>query len=242
MSIRLRFLGVGSSGQTGLGHASAVVESAEGNLLIDCGPGVLQSYLSQYGALPESLFITHCHFDHVGDFENLFIRAWFSQEPTVRPQLFVPAAIIPLMQKRVACYPNVLAEGGVNFWDAFRLVPVDDFFYWKGFRFLVHEVRHHAPKSAYGLHLPEAFFFTGDTRPIPEVLNHAIGSKEMIFHDCGVEANPSHTGIDDLTREYSPELVDRMRFYHYAKEADVEAFEHENLMVVKSGEVFDFSF
>lgn len=43
---------------------------------------------------------------------------------------------------------------------------------------------------------------------------------ELIAHDCGVHGNPSHTGVDDLEREYPQDLLSRMLLYHYASDAD----------------------
>jgi len=39
-------------------------------------------------------------------------------------------------------------------------------------------------------------------RPIPEVLRQYAQTGELIAHDCGLTGNPSHSGIDDLEREY----------------------------------------
>ncbi|WP_370978772.1 MBL fold metallo-hydrolase [Agaribacterium sp. ZY112] len=233
----LRFLGVGDASQQGLGHASACVELGDQKLLIDLGPGVLQQYFDFYGALPEALFITHCHLDHIADFEKLFIKAWFSNK---RPLVFVPASIVALLHKRIGSYPGALAEGGVNFWQAFQLIPVADSFEFAGVEFQVLPVRHHQPQTAYGLYLPNKFFYTGDTRPIPEVLQHQVDGSCCIFHDCSVIGNPSHTGIDDLRREYSEALIQRMYLYHYNHAEQRALFEAQQLCCVSPGQAFSF--
>jgi hypothetical protein len=81
-------------------------------------------------------------------------------------------------------------------------------------------VRHHWPETAYGLRLQGALTWSGDTRPIPEMLARFASDNELIAHDCGLHGNPSHTGVDDLEREYSAELQARMMLYHYASVAD----------------------
>lgn len=242
MKIRLTFLGVGGATQQDLGHAAAVIEVGERRMLIDCGPGTIKAFRQRYNAMPDALFITHCHLDHVGDFENLFIQSWFHQPERVQPKVYVPATIIALLNERVGSYPAVLAEGGVNFWDAFHLIAVGKSFIFDGIDFNVLQVRHHAPQTAYGLQLPDVFFYTGDTRPIPEVLEHQLGGKETIFHDCGVLANPSHTGIEDIEREYAPALIERMIFYHYGSSKDAAIFARHNLTIARQGESFDFEF
>lgn len=238
--VLLTFLGVGGASQEGLGHASAVVEIDHRRLLIDCGPGTVRLFRARFNTLPDAIFLTHCHLDHIGDFENLFIKSWFSDSKR-RIKIFVPASLIVLLNQRVATYPSVLAEGGVNFWDAFQLIPVADDFIFNDFRFQVLPVRHHAPGSAFGLRLPEAFFYTGDTRPVPEVLQHSLSDTETIFHDCSVVGNPSHTGIDDLQREYPQAIIQRIYCYHYYTEHEVQAFEKAGLHVVKQNQQFTFS-
>lgn len=239
--VMVSFLGVGSAGQVGLGHASAVVGLANFTLLIDCGPGTLLRFRERYNTLPDAVFITHCHLDHIGDFEGLFIQSWFHQPERHQPKLFVPTSIIPLLHERVATYPNVLAEGGVNFWDAFQLIPVSREFIFADTKFEVLPVRHHAPNTAFGLRLPNAFFYTGDTRPIPEVISHQLSDQEIIFHDCGVIGNPSHTGIEDVLSEYPKDVRERMHCYHYGNEVDRETFKKNQLNVISPGDTFHFN-
>ena len=235
----LRFLGVGNAAAVELGSASVVLErDGKPLLLVDCGQEALTAYLGRYNDAPPALFITHTHLDHVAGFERLFVKAWFD-EPRRAPKLFVPASVIPLLHQRVGSYPNALAEGGVNFWDAFQVIPVGDHFWLDGLRFEVFEVRHHAPRSAYGLRLSGSFVFTGDTRPIPEVL--AGFDEPLIAHDCALSGNPSHSGIDDLEREYPRELLDRLLLYHYASAVDGERLRERGYAVAAAGQGYDLS-
>jgi hypothetical protein len=97
-------------------------------------------------------------------------------------------------------------------------------------------VRHHWPETAYGLRLKGAVTWSGDTRPIPEMLARYADDNELIAHDCGLHGNPSHTGVDDLEREYTAELQARMMLYHYASEADGEALRQRGHRVALPGE------
>lgn len=235
----LRFLGVGNATAVELGSASVVLErDGQPLLLVDCGQEALTAYLARYAAVPPALFITHTHLDHVAGFERLFVKAWFNQ-PRRMPKLFVPASVIPLLHQRVGSHPNALAEGGVNFWDAFQVIPVGDHFWLEGLRLETFEVRHHAPRSAYGLRLPGSFVFTGDTRPIPEVL--ARFDEPLVAHDCALAGNPSHSGIDDLERDYPRELLDRLLLYHYGSAADGDALAARGYRVAKAGEAYALS-
>ena len=237
MNWSLHFLGTGAAHAVELGSSAAVLERAgEPLLLIDCGPDTLDRYQAAYGGLPRALYITHTHMDHVGGLERLFTRLWFDQALRGRTQMFVHAALLPWLQTRVADYPGVLAEGGVNYWEAFRLVPCSRGFWLDGLWFDVFPTRHHRPNTSFGLALAGSFAFTGDTRPIPEVLAHYAGSGELIAHDCGLHGNPSHTGIEDIEREYPAELRARLRLYHYGSVADGAALVARGYPIAMAGD------
>ncbi|MFC5743464.1 MBL fold metallo-hydrolase [Dyella tabacisoli] len=221
MNWTLHFLGVGAAHAVELGSSAAVLErDGEPVLLIDCGPDTLDRYLAAYGVPPRALYITHTHMDHVAGLERLFFRLWFDERLRGQTRLFAHAGLISLLQGRVADYPNVLAEGGVNFWEAFRLIPCHRGFWLDELWFDVFATRHHMPGTSYGIALAGSFAYTGDTRPIPEMLARHAGGTEVIAHDCGLVGNPSHTGIDDVEREYPAPLRSRLRLYHYGSAAD----------------------
>jgi len=237
MNWSLHFLGVGAAHAVELG-SSAVVLERDGKplLLIDCGPDTLDRYLAAYGEPPRALYVTHTHMDHIGGMERLFFRLWFDEQWRGRTQVFVHAGVLPWLQARVADYPNVLAEGGVNFWEAFRLVPCTRGFWLDGLWFDVFGTRHHREGTSYGVALAGSFAYTGDTRPIPEVLARVADGAELIAHDCGLVGNPSHTGIDDIEREYPPQWRPRLRLYHYGSEADGQALAARGYTIARTGE------
>jgi len=238
MNWSLRFLGVGSAQAPELGSACGVLErGGEPFLMIDCGTEALSAYLERYGAAPRAIYITHTHMDHVGGLERLFYKIYFDAELRGSVRLYVHAALVPYLQARIADYPAVIAEGGANFWDAFHLVPVGDHFWHDGVRLEVFPTRHHWPDTSFGLRLGGAMAWTGDTRPIPEQLARAADAGELVFHDCALHGNPSHSGIEDLEREYPPELLARCRLYHYASAADGEVLEARGHRIVRAGDV-----
>ncbi|KAB2897643.1 MAG: MBL fold metallo-hydrolase [Dokdonella sp.] len=237
MRLVLRFLGVGGAQSPELGSACGVLErDGEPLLMIDCGPEALGAYLDHYGQVPRALYITHTHMDHVGGLERLFYRSWFQERQHGPLRLYAHANLVPLLQARVADFPEPLAEGGANFWDAFQLVPCSRGFWHAGQWFDVFATRHHAPGTSFGLALAGAVAWTGDTRPIPEMLARFAGQGELIAHDCSLHGNPSHAGTDDLSREYPPALRERLLLYHYASEAEACAMEAAGWRVARRGD------
>lgn len=237
MTWSLNFLGTGAAHAVELGNSAAVLErDGAPLLLIDCGPDALPRYLDAYGEPPAALFITHLHMDHVGGLEGLFQRLWFDEARRGRTRLYVHAALMPMLQSRVADYPGALAEGGVNFWEAFRLLPCSRGFWHAGYWFEVFATRHHRPATSYGLALPGSFAWTGDTRPIPEMLEAHAGGRELVAHDCGLVGNPSHTGIDDILREYPESLHRRLLLYHYGSATEGEVLEAKGFRIARPGQ------
>ena len=237
MNWYLHFLGTGAAHAVELGSSSAVVER-DGTplLLIDCGPDTLDRYMASYGELPRALYITHTHMDHVGGLERLFTRLWFNDALRGQTRVFTHAALVPWLQMRIADYPGVLAEGGVNYWEAFRLVPCSRGFWLDGLWFDVFPTRHHRPGTSFGIALEGSFAFTGDTRPISEVLSQYAGGNELIAHDCGLVGNPSHTGIDDIEREYEPAMRRRLVLYHYGSTTDGAALGARGYRIAETGQ------
>lgn len=235
----IRFLGVGGAGAVTLGNSAAVFErSGQPELLIDCGFTAPQAYASTYGSAPGAIFLTHLHLDHCGGLETLFYQLRFAAA-AAPSRLFVPATQVVALQQRFASSPALLAEGGSNFFDVFQLIPVGDGFWWRGLWYDVFPVRHHAPLSAFGLQLRGRFLYTGDTRPIPEVLAHRAIAAERVFHDCAQVGNPSHSGLDDLRREYPSDTLARLVLYHYGSETEALALSRSGLRVAAPGERFE---
>jgi len=238
VSLGLRFVGVGNANAPELGSACGALErNGVPLLMIDCGPEALSAWLAHYAALPPAVYVTHTHMDHVGGMERLFYQAWFDPARRGRLRVYAHAKLIPLLQARVADFPEPLAEGGANYWDAFQLVPCSRGFWHEGLWFEVFATRHHAPETSYGLALPGSVVWTGDTRPIPEMLGHHAGRGELVAHDCSLQGNPSHSGTDDLAREYPSELRQRLVLYHYGSEAEAAAMQHGGWRVARRGEL-----
>ena len=215
-----------------LGSASAVLErDTSPLLLLDCGPSTPDRYAASYQDLPNAIFLTHAHLDHIGGLETFFYQATFKHKQI---KLYAPVSLVPMLHARLAEFPG-LAEGGRNFWDAFQLIPVSNTFFHDGLIFSVFPVRHHAPNTAFGLALAGQFVYSGDTRPVPEVFAHFGAGNETLFHDCALNANPSHSGIADLEREYSSALRQRMYLYHQHDQNEAKQISDRGWRVLTPG-------
>ncbi len=243
MNWSLHFLGTGDSGaMLELGSSASVIErDGKPWLLIDCGPDIVDRYIARWHEPPRAMYITHTHMDHVGGFERLFSLRQFGGPWRHATRVFLHPDILPLLHARVADHPRVAAEGGANFWDPFDLVPCRRGFWLDGMWLRMFATRHHKPGTSYGLVLPGSLVYTGDTRPIPEALKAAAGQGELIAHDCGLVANPSHTGIDDLEREYPADIRDRLLLYHYASAEAGRQIEQAGWRIAHPGESFELA-
>lgn len=239
MTVTVEFLGSGGAHSEDLGNASAWVRLPESsNLLIDFGSETF--FVARQQNVPlEAIFITHAHLDHIGGLERLFFSVAFSDHALIK--LFVPVNLVLRLHQVLAMAGSQVAEGGRHFWDCFHLIPVSDHFYHGGYRFSVFPVRHHYPGEAFGLCLPGHFVYTGDTRPIPEQLVAHAGRGELIFHDATLSSNPSHSGVEDIEREYAfHNVLDRLVLYHFASDSERKHAETLGWKTARPGDSYTF--
>lgn len=230
----LQVLGVGNGADDALGCAAMVVERAgEPLLLVDCGHGTLNRFRQRYGCWPRALYLTHCHLDHLADLEKLVIAAALGHCP--QPRIYLHAALVERLLRIFDNFPAQMAEGGMNFAEALQLVPVLNGFWCHGELFQIHEVRHHLRQFCFALHLPGVLFYSGDTRPIPELLAEVASAPTLVVHDVSLLANPSHSGASELL-SYPAELRQRLWLYHYARPEQADELAALGLQPLRLGQ------
>ncbi len=231
MTCALEFLGVGGSNAD---SPAAVLTIDDKRLLIDCGFGTLARFRQRFQELPEAIYITHCHLDHIGDLESLFY-ALLGRD--LRPTVFAASSIVELLHRRLAIPQTQLAEGGRNFWDHFCLTPIDQGFWFADHWFDLLPARHHQSGFCHGLRLAGRFIFTGDTKPIPEVLAQLGSGCETVFHDAQLGlGNPSHSGLSELRVQYPASLLRRLYLYHYGSSGEGAALRRAGFNAVAVGD------
>ena len=57
--------------------------------------------------------------------------------------------------------------------------------------------------------------------------------------DAGVRGNPSHSGIDDIEREYAGDLRARLVLYHYGNANDGDTMQQRGYRVARAGDAFE---
>lgn len=227
---KMIFSGVGNSHSVELKNSSATFIYGDVELCIDFGVTTYNDIKNTIGKLPSAIFITHCHLDHIGGLENLFYDVAFKTHEKIK--LFVPSVFVDLLHRRMTL-PNMAAEGGMNFWDVFQLIPVSDYFWLGGLRFQVFENRHHYIGFSYGLSLPGKFLFSGDTKPIPEVVTSLASQGEIIFHDASASIQPSHSYLNEILQSYSENYRERMWLYHLANKDSQKVAKEMGFQVVE---------
>jgi len=196
--LELRFLGTGDAfGSGGRLQASTLVTSAEGSLLVDCGPSALAALRLQ-GLAPnmvEAIALTHLHGDHFGGVPFLLMDAHYATGRT-RPLVIAgPAGV----EAAVACALDALFPGSgglvprfpVSYveWSAGQTVAVGPA------RATPFPVRHSASTPCFGLRIEaggRVLAFSGDTEWTDTLVDLSAAADLFVCECSGYEAAPPH--------------------------------------------------
>jgi len=213
--VQLRFLGTGDAfGSGGRLHTSTFVRSAEGDLLVDCGPSTLAA-MRRDGLDPnavDAIVLTHLHGDHFGGVPFLLMDAHYATGRT-RPLLVAgPAGV----EAAVARALDVLFPGSGGLTPRFPVAYVE----WcdrepvaaGSLRVTPFPVRHSTETPCYGLRVEtggRVLAFSGDTEWTDALIDLSSGADLFVCECSGYESAPPHH-LDYLTLEqHRPALTCR---------------------------------
>jgi ribonuclease BN (tRNA processing enzyme) len=235
--LTIEFLGCGNSTSKDLDHSSAVLNLGNNKLfVIDFGFSAYHLFKDRYEKLPDAIYLTHIHLDHIGGMQSLFYDAFFKKNKPIK--LFIHHSQVSSLHAILGGLENIVAENSANFYDAFQLIPVSDNFWFDDYKFTVFEARHHSANFSHGIALKGRFVYTSDTKPIPEVLMTHATQGEVIFHDLCLSRQPSHTYFDELDM-YPDHLLSRFMFYHLHSTEDLEFLSKKGLNYVEKNITYE---
>ncbi|WP_123539157.1 MBL fold metallo-hydrolase [Halosimplex salinum] len=196
--MRVTFLGTGSAMPTGERFQTGILlESADEDLLVDCGSGVLHGLQRTnvgYEGL-DAVLLTHHHLDHVSDLMPLLKARWLSG--AIELTIAGPEGTEELVTDLLAVHDYMQDRVDLSF----REVGAESFSL-AGFDVSALEVRHSMYCLAYrfaesGVDGTDgdapSFVFSGDTEAFPELVEFADGAA-VLAHDCSF---PDSVDVDN---------------------------------------------
>ncbi len=207
--ITIRFLGTGTI-QSGPEQSctSILLETPNGNILLDCGPGTLMR-LRQTGMKPDDLryvFLTHFHPDHIADLIPLiFVKV--NQSPGSDRELSIwgPPGFARYMNGMLSAYGEWMKKPGY-IWNELAESPMDfDFFRIKWLR-----VFHNEESIGYRFEFGRSTFaFSGDSGYCPELITLASGAHTAVLEcafpdDREVETHLTPEMAGEIARQAKP--------------------------------------
>ena len=196
--VEIRFLGTGDAfGSGGRLHTATLVRSAEGNLLVDCGPSTLAAMRRQ--ALEpgdvDAIVLTHLHGDHFAGIPFLLMDAHFATHRT-RPLVIAgPVGV----EERIGRALDVLFPGAGALPFRFPLTYVE----WTEREpvqagpvvVTPFEVKHSTAIPCYGLrveHSGRVLAFSGDTEWTDALVPLSADADLFVCECFGDESAPPH--------------------------------------------------
>ncbi len=213
---QFKIIGCGNSESIKHFNNNALLCSADGNLLIDCGHTAKLALHEQGYSWSDidAVYITHVHGDHVFGLERLAFESRFKLN--VRPKLFLEPSLATELwdQTLKGALGNINGKSQVLA-DYFDVQFIQN----HAFRFGRHNIQSipvdHAPaKSAFGILIDSYLFYYGDTKAIPQIVNKL--PFEIGFHDALVaEISPVHAHFESLKIAYSAQVCKKLYLMSY---------------------------
>lgn len=212
----LLILGTGHSESMEHWNTNAMIATAQGNMLVDCGFTIKYALRDQGLALPDidAVFITHVHGDHVFGLERIGYESRFGYGKRVK--LYIRETLLDeLWNQTLKGSMGLASEGENTLADFFDVIPLtEDHFSYNGVDIRLFNTRHTPRKTCYGIHINEKVVFTSDTTPIADVI--AKLPAEAIFHDVTLrDEHPVHASVPALLAAYDEATRKKMYLMSY---------------------------
>nr|WP_307992938.1 MBL fold metallo-hydrolase [uncultured Niameybacter sp.] len=215
----LRFLGIGSAFNTGLGNNSAYIKEEQSMLLVDCGGTVFHAI--QKRRLLEDLkdltiIITHTHPDHVGSLGEVIFYCYYILK--MRPVIIFPNATLIETYLQVTGVTKemyiIKSKGNVEFdRNPLGIYKIE----W-------HQHSHVDTIPAYGFIMYTEklnFYYSGDSNELPKHIidKLEVGKINRIYQDtCGLEyENNAHLFLGELSKLIKPVFREKVYCMHLDK-------------------------
>lgn len=232
--MRVFVLGVGGAFTDRFYHTNYLVELPGCRLLVDAGATLRYSLPAAGYTVQDvqAVAVSHFHSDHAGGLEELAQRSHYLYQH--RPRLYVMPDQAPL-------YNSLFALHGVKpeRYFAVTAMPLDSVVLQETqqaqYRLEFYSTRglHADVTSNYSIgvsrsrpgHSVTRVVFSGDLGCIGRSpLGGLAADTETaaIFHDCytGAAPSPAHTGLEQMTEAYRPELRPKIQAIHYGDNID----------------------
>lgn len=222
----LLILGTGHSESVEHWNTNAMLATAAGNLLIDCGFTIKYALRDQGLTLPDidAVFITHVHGDHVFGLERIGYESRFSYGKRVK--LYLRETLYTeLWEHTLKGSMGLASEGENTLQDFFDVILLkEDHFLYNGVNIDLFNTQHTPRKTCYGLHINKKVVFTSDTTVIPGIINTL--NADVIFHDVTLrDEHPVHAAVPSLLESY--DAVIRKKMYLMSYEDHWRAYESQ---------------